>query len=87
MKECKVTVPNVDELFREDDCHPELVKKSKGEPKQDVGLIETLKDDVSDVVDNYVLSTRGLTVWEIMNLKNDLRETIQKWWTNQNTNS
>jgi hypothetical protein len=87
MEERDVTIPAIDDLFRKEDYQPELVKESKGEPKQDVGLIETLKDDVSDVVDNYVLSTRGLTVWEIMNLKNDLCETIQKWWTNQNTNS
>lgn len=86
MEERNAAIINVNELFKEDDCRPELVKKSKGEPKQPITPLEKLKDEVGDVVNDYVL-TSSLNEVDAWTLKEELCETIQKWWKDQNTNS
>lgn len=86
MEERDVTIPAIDDLFRKDDYQPEQVKEAKGEPKQPITPLEKLKDEVCDVVNDYVL-TSSLNEVDAWNLKEELCETIQKWWKDQNTNS
>lgn len=87
MEERDVTIPAIDDLFRKEDCQPELVKESKSAPKQPISTIEKLKEEICDVVDDYMPNIHCLTDWDTINLKNDLCEAIQKWWKDQNTNS